>query len=61
MESFRNILLSFTLGFGGVSVLFDTNPDIILFKFKAVMFITFISTLSLIYDSYKKSKKDLDK
>jgi hypothetical protein len=60
MESFRNILLSFTLGFGTISVLFDTNTDIILAKFKAVMVIAFISTLSLIYDSYKKSKKDLD-
>lgn len=61
MENLRKLLLSFALGFGGTAIIFDTNPDIILFKFKAVMVIIFISTLSLIYDSYRKSKKDLDK
>jgi hypothetical protein len=61
MESFRNILLSFTLGFGTISLLVDTNPDVIQAKFTAIMAIILITVLSLIYDSYKKSKKDLDK
>jgi hypothetical protein len=61
MESFRNILLSFTLGFGTISLLVDTNPDVIQAKFTAIMAIILITVLSSVYETHKKSKKDLDK
>lgn len=61
MENLRKLLLSFALGFGGTAIIIDTNPDVIQAKFGFVLAIMLVIGISLIYDRYKKSKKDLDK
>lgn len=37
MENLRKLLLSFALGFGGTSIIIDTNPDVIQAKFGFVL------------------------
>jgi hypothetical protein len=56
MKNLKILPLVFSLGFGGTSLLIDSNPDLIKAKFGVVMFMILISAGATIFDDIPKIK-----